>query len=79
MINWTPRKLKLALNLYPPYLFAGMLVTHIDPNWRGLDEIKPRPTVEDAFRQQFDIAVFDEGGSQVATVTKTIHVRRKRR
>ena len=35
-MNWTPRRLKLALNLYPPYLFAGIRVTEIDPEWREL-------------------------------------------
>lgn len=35
-MRWTPRKLKLLLNLYPPYLAAGIRVTHIDPEWREL-------------------------------------------
>jgi acyl-coenzyme A thioesterase PaaI-like protein len=28
--------MKWALNLYPPYLFTGIRVTHIDPFWREL-------------------------------------------
>jgi len=28
--------LKLVLNIYPPYLFAGVRVTRIDPGWREL-------------------------------------------
>lgn len=35
-MKWTPRKLKLVLNIYPPYLFAGVRVTRIDPGWREL-------------------------------------------
>ena len=35
-MKWTPRRLKLVLNLYPPYLFAGVRVTKIDPGWRVL-------------------------------------------
>ena len=35
-MKWTPRRLKLVLNLYPPYLFAGIRVTEIDPEWHEL-------------------------------------------
>ncbi len=35
-MKWTPRRLKFVLNLYPPYLFAGVQVTKIDPGWREL-------------------------------------------
>ena len=35
-MNWTPRRLRLLVNLYPPYLGAGVRVTHIDPEWREL-------------------------------------------
>ncbi len=35
-MKWTARKLKFALNIYPPYLFAGVRVTEIDPEWREL-------------------------------------------
>lgn len=35
-MNWTPRRLKLALNLYPPYLFSGIRVTAIHPGWHEL-------------------------------------------
>lgn len=35
-MKWTPRRLKLVLNIYPPYLFAGVRVTRIDPGWREL-------------------------------------------
>lgn len=35
-MKWTPRRLKLALNLYPPYRFAGVRVTAISPDWREL-------------------------------------------
>ena len=35
-LKWTPRRLKLLLNLYPPYLGAGIRVTHISPDWREL-------------------------------------------
>jgi acyl-coenzyme A thioesterase PaaI-like protein len=34
--KWTPRRLKLALNLYPPYLGAGIRVTGIRPDWSEL-------------------------------------------
>jgi len=35
-MKWTPRRLRLLLNLYPPYLGAGVRVTHVDPDWREL-------------------------------------------
>ncbi len=35
-IIWTPRRLKFVLNLYGPYLGAGVRVTHISPDWREL-------------------------------------------
>jgi acyl-coenzyme A thioesterase PaaI-like protein len=35
-MKWTPRRLKFVLNIYPPYLFAGIRVTEIDPDWREL-------------------------------------------
>jgi acyl-coenzyme A thioesterase PaaI-like protein len=35
-MKWTPRLLRWALNLYGPYLGAGIRVTYIDPNWREI-------------------------------------------
>lgn len=35
-MKWTPRRLQRLLNLYPPYLGAGVRVTYIDPLWREL-------------------------------------------
>ncbi|MEJ2011738.1 MAG: DUF4442 domain-containing protein [Anaerolineales bacterium] len=35
-MRWTPRRLKLILNIYPPFLFAGIRVTKISPDWREL-------------------------------------------
>jgi acyl-coenzyme A thioesterase PaaI-like protein len=35
-MKWTPKKLKRVINLYPPYLGAGVRVTHVDPDWREL-------------------------------------------
>ena len=35
-MKWTPRRLQRILNLYPPYLGAGVRVTYIDPQWREL-------------------------------------------
>lgn len=32
----TPKLLKLGFNLYPPYLGAGVKVTHISEDWREL-------------------------------------------
>ena len=33
-MKWTPRRLKMVLNLYPPYLGAGIRVTHVSDDWR---------------------------------------------
>ena len=33
-MKWTPRRLRFVLNLYPPYLGAGIKVTHIGTDWR---------------------------------------------
>ena len=33
-MKWTPRRLRFVLNLYPPYLGAGIKVTHIGADWR---------------------------------------------
>lgn len=35
-MKWTPSRLKFGLNCYPPYLLAGIRVTHVDPGWREL-------------------------------------------
>lgn len=35
-MKWTPRRMKFVLNIYPPYLFAGIRVNEIDPLWREL-------------------------------------------
>lgn len=35
-MNWTPRRLKWLLNLYPPYLGAGIRTDFIDPQWREI-------------------------------------------
>lgn len=32
LLRWTPRRLKAALNLYPPYLGAGIRVIFISPD-----------------------------------------------
>lgn len=36
-MRWTPRRLKLVLNLYPPYWFTGIRIERVDPAWRSLD------------------------------------------
>lgn len=33
-MKWTPRRLKFVLNLYGPFVGAGVRVTHIAENWR---------------------------------------------
>lgn len=150
-MKWTPRRLKFVLNLYPPYLFAGIHITHIDPNWRelhvslklrwfnrnavgthfggslysmvdphlmllligalgedyvvwdksatidfrkpgkgrvssvirvtdeDLEKIKQETQDGEAYRPRFEITVVDEKGDEVATVTKVLHVRQRRR
>ncbi len=35
-MKWTPRRLKFALNVYPPYLGAGVSITKVDRDWREL-------------------------------------------
>lgn len=35
-LNWTPRRLKLLLNLFAPYLGAGISVTYISPDWHEM-------------------------------------------
>ncbi len=37
VIRWTPRRLKLFLNWYPPYLGAGVRVHRISKDFRELD------------------------------------------
>lgn len=32
----TPGRFRLLLNLYPPYVFAGVRVTYVAPDWREL-------------------------------------------
>jgi len=36
-MKWTPGKLKLALNLYPPYFFAGVRIVTISSDWKELE------------------------------------------
>jgi acyl-coenzyme A thioesterase PaaI-like protein len=148
-MRWTPRRLKLILNIYPPFLFAGIRVTEISPDWRelrvslrlywfnrnavgthfggslysmadphvmlllmqllgnkyvvwdssasiefhkpgigtvhcvvritdeDLAEIRMRTESGSPFRPKFTLAVVDEAGDKVATVTKELYVRRK--
>ena len=149
-MKWTPSRLKFVLRIYPPYLFAGVRVTKIDPQWRELhvsmklhwfnqnavgthfggslysmvdphlmlllmqalgrdyvvwdksaeiEFIKPgkgrvhtvvRITDEDleevrrgtaggeVYRPRFELAILDEEGDIVATVTKVLHIRCRR-
>lgn len=35
-MHWTPKRLKFALNVYPPYLGAGIRVTHVGDDWREI-------------------------------------------
>ena len=149
-MKWTPRRLKLVLNLFPPYLFAGVRVTEIDPGWRELHvsmrlrwfnrnavgthfggslysmvdphlmlllmqllggdyvvwdqsaeiqfhkpgkgrvhsvvritdedlaEIRRKTEGGDAYRPRFELAILDEEGHLVATVTKVLHIRCRR-
>jgi len=35
-MKWTPKRLKYVLNVYPPYLGAGIRVTHIADDWREI-------------------------------------------
>lgn len=35
-MQWTPQRLKFLLNIYPPYLFAGIRVADIRDDWREL-------------------------------------------
>ena len=36
-MRWTPRRLKFALNWYPPYLGAGIRIDRVSANWLELD------------------------------------------
>lgn len=36
-MKWTPRRLKFALNWYPPYLGAGVRVDRVSDDWLELD------------------------------------------
>ena len=36
-MRWTPRRLKFALNWYPPYLGAGVRVDRVSDDWLELD------------------------------------------
>ena len=35
-MRWTPRRMRWRLNLYPPYLGAGVRCTHVADDWREL-------------------------------------------
>lgn len=35
-MKWTPKLLKMGLNIYGPYVGAGVKVTHIDDLWREI-------------------------------------------
>jgi acyl-coenzyme A thioesterase PaaI-like protein len=53
-MNWSPRKLRFMLNLYPPYLGAGIRTTHVDSEWRELRvEMKLRWFNKNAVGTQF--------------------------
>ena len=42
-----------------------------------LEEIRQRTEGGDAYRPRFELAILDEDGDLVATVTKVLHVRRR--
>ena len=149
-MRWTPRRLKWFLNLYPPYLgagvrvervsedfleldvsmplrfynrnavgthFGGSLYTMVDPHlmllaigalgpdyvvWdqaasivfrkpgRGrvraavrlthadIERMRERTADGSAYRPEFDLDIVDESAEVVASVTKTLYIRRKR-
>ena len=149
-MKWTPRRLKFGLNLYPPYLLAGIRISHIDPEWRELsvsmklrwynqnavgthfggslfamvdphpmlllmqllgreyvvwdqaatihfrkpgrgvvratvgftaeqlDEIRHATADGEPYRPEYELAILDDENDTVATVFKTLYVRRKR-
>lgn len=149
-MKWTARRMRLILNLYPPYLGAGVRVMHLDPDWRELhvsmrltwynrnvvgthfggslysmvdphlmlllmgalgpdyvvwdkaasidfekpgkgrvhavvqltdavlDSIRQQTAGGAAFRPQFAIDIRDDAGDVVATVSKVLHVRRRK-
>lgn len=35
----SPKKLKFLLNFYPPYIGAGIKITHVSENWKSLDVV----------------------------------------
>lgn len=35
-MQWTPRLLKAGLNIYGPFIGAGIKITHIDEEWREI-------------------------------------------
>lgn len=35
-MRWTPGLLRRALNIYGPFIGAGIRITHIDPEWREM-------------------------------------------
>ena len=148
-MKWTPRRLKFGLNLYPPYLLAGIRISHVDPEWRELrvsmrlrwynrnavgthfggslfamvdphpmlllmqllgrdyivwdqsatihfrkpgrgvvratirftddqlDDIRRATADGTAHRPEYEVAILDDENDTVATVTKTLYVRRK--
>ncbi len=143
--------MKLLLNIYPPYLGAGVRVTHVDPAWRevrvsmklrwynrnavgshfggslysmadphlmlllmqalgpdyvvwdkaasidfrrpgvgevraviritdeNLETIRRETAAGDPYRPEFEIEILDGDAAVVATVTKVLHIRRRRR
>ena len=149
-MKWTPRRLKFGLNFYPPYLLAGIRITHIDPEWwelrvsmklrwynqnavgthfggslfamvdphpmlllmqllgreyvvwdqaatinfrkpgRGvvratvaftedqLEDIRQATADGEAHRPEYELSILDDENDTVATVRKTLYVRRKR-
>lgn len=149
MIKWTPRRLKFVLNIYGPYLGAGVRVHHISADWREvnvsmklrwynrnavgtqfggslysmvdphlmlllmqllgegytvwdksaevefvspgkgevhstirisdeqLSEIRAKAEIGEAYFPEFELQVLSEAGDLVATVRKTLYVRKK--
>ncbi|MGY0504071.1 DUF4442 domain-containing protein [Luteimonas sp. e5] len=55
----TPRLLRMGMNLWPPYLFSGIHVTHIGADWRSARvELRLRPWNRNYVGTQFGGSLF---------------------
>ena len=68
------------MNLWPPFLGAGIHVRSISADWsEAVVELRAQAAGGDKVLPEFEVEIHDREGTRVAAVHKTLYVRLKPR